>query len=332
MAFVVEGADWTLDGRTPDEVIGAIDDFLEILEQALVDDVKVWFGDDFSVRPMLGPSSIWDLCAEDSTIRLPVELCQELAAHLGRAQIYADAPEWPPGFPELVEVSIDGAPASENWDLAWAHHSVRAGKAVACLGLWRRGVFRTSTNASEVELHWIDRGPTGAVEFWQSAIDVEGNSLASFERFAPLAYPRIHFFGKVLQQAGELAGGYHASSALLKRHLKALDEYGHWIFTAAPPAESPRDVPGLEGTKPPNQLIQRRFALLTLDVAPENPNVYADSKCRAARQIDIDGKRLYCEWHCKIEPHRNRIHIHAPVPESKGRLVVAIICEHLPLP
>jgi hypothetical protein len=330
MAFVVEGSDWVLDGRAPDEVLDAIEDFLELLARASADDVTVWFGDDFSARPMLGNSSIWDLCDEASEIHFPTEVWQELAAHLGRAKLYVDEPEWPARFPENVDVSINGGPTVTNIDVAWAHHNVLSGKAVACVGLWRRGVFETAIGRGVAELHWIGHGPSAASEFWQCAIELEGNSPASFERFATLAYPRLHFAGEVLHQADEFAGGYHAIANVLKYYLKRLDESGHWAFTAAPPAESRTDPPGPEGSNPSNQLIQRRLA--PLDVAPENPNVYANTTCRTARQIQLEGRTLYCEWHCKLEPHRNRVHIHAPVPESNDKLVIAIFAEHLPLP
>lgn len=332
MAFVVEGADWVLDGKTQREVLDAVDDFLDLLDRASNDDVTVWFGDDFTARPMLGDSSIWDLCTETSAIHLPTEVWQELAAHLGRAKFYVDEPEWPADFPDDVDVSIDAGPMVVNMDVAWAHHSVLSGKAVACVGLWRKGVFKTAIGGGVAELHWVGHGPSAASEFWQHAIELEGNSPASFERFARLAYPRLHFAGRVLHQADEFAGGYYAIADVLKRYLKMLDESGHWALTAAPPAQSRTEPPGPEGSNPSNQLIQRRFALLALDLAPEKPNVYADGKCREARQILLKGRTLYCEWHCKLEPHRNRVHLHAPVPESDNKLVVAIFAEHLPLP
>ncbi|MBB6336451.1 hypothetical protein FHR59_000661 [Xanthomonas arboricola] len=332
MAFVVEGDDWDFQGKAQHEVLDALDKFFEKLDRAASDKVKVWFGEDFSSRPILEGSSIWDLCAEGFAISIPPEVSQELAAHLGRGLYYVDEPDWPAGFPEDGVISIDGGPARENLDAAWAHHNVRTGKAVACIGLWRNGVFTTATSMGMTNLHWLGDGPAGAAEFWQDAIDVEGNSLASFVRLAPKAYPRLYFFGGVLAQANQLAGGYYANSAALKRHLKILDEAAHWAFTAAPPALSRHEVAGPHGIHPTNQLIERRFTALTLDVSPENPNVYIDRRCREARQITIAGKGFYCEWHCKLEPHRNRIHLHAPAAESEGKVVIAFFAEHLPLP
>jgi hypothetical protein len=45
-----------------------------------------------------------------------------------------------------------------------------------------------------------------------------------------------------------------------------------------------------------------------------------------------EGRTLYCEWHYKFEPHINRAHVHPPIPESGGKMIIAIFRDHLPLP
>jgi hypothetical protein len=149
---------------------------------------------------------------------------------------------------------------------------------------------------------------------------------------AARAYPELHFFGKVLHQAGDFVGGYHANAPDLKRHLTVLNDYGHWAFTAAPPAQDPTDPPGTAGNQPPDQLVQIRFARKQVDIAPEHANVNSNKTCREAREVTLGGRVLYCEWHCKLQGHQNRIHVHRPVTESNNKLVVAIFAQHLPLP
>ncbi len=92
---------------------------------------------------------------------------------------------------------------------------------------------------------------------------------------------------------------------------------------AAPEGEAPKPVT--------NQLVERRFRGWGLEIAPENPDVWEDGRCRRARERVLEGRTLYCEWHYKFG-HRNRAHIHPPVPESQDKLVVAIFRDHLPLP
>jgi hypothetical protein len=331
MAFVVDGAEWKFDGKDPAEALAAIEGFLQTIGDAKQAGSPVWFGEEFQRQAVLDDEDLWSLCRAGSPLSLPQEVWQELSAYLGRAELYADDGSWPQDFPTHVDISISGGPFAHNMDVAWAHHSVRAGRAVACVGLWRSGAFSTSSHVGSATVHWIGN-ETSMAEFWRAAIDVEGNSLATFERLAPRAYPRLHFLGNVLHQADVFVGGYHANAPELRRYLSVLNDAGEWAFTAAPPSEIRTDPPGEEGQNPSKQLVQRRLERLHLVVAPENPNVSKDGKCRRAREVELKGKVLYCEWHCKLEAHQNRVHIHAPVPESDGKLVVAIFADHLPLP
>ena len=331
MAFVVDGGDWRLDGKSAAQFEAAVERFLGTLGDAQRENVSVWFGENFQTDPVFGAQILWDLMSPDSPLPLPMELWQELSAYLSQAQHYVDNAEYPQGFPTYPNIAIDGGQTVVNRDVAWAHHSVRNGRAVACIGLWRTGVFRTTSAVATECLHWVSNSSSVA-EFWREGIDIEGNSLAAFERLATRAYPKLHFFGNVLHHADDFVGGYHANAPNLKRHLAVLNDYGYWAFTAAPPAEDPTDPPGVAGDQPSDQLVQTRFARWHIEIAPEHGNVKTDRKCRQAREVTLGGKLLYCEWHCKLQGHQNRIHIHSPVGESNDKLVIAIFARHLPLP
>ncbi|MDT0216542.1 hypothetical protein Q9R35_04330 [Alcaligenes sp. AB3] len=331
MAFVVDGNDWKFDGKATAQIQAAIEQFLGILGDAKNAGVPVWFGEDFQVDPVLGDQIIWDLMSSDSPLPLPTEVWQELTVYLAQPLHYVDEERQPPDFPTYVDIAIDVGPTVLNRDVAWAHHSVRDGRAVACIGLWREGVLDTSSAVATQRLHWLSN-PSSVVEFWREGIDIEGNSPRAFERLATRAYPELHFVGNVLHQAGNFVGGYYANAPNLKRHLAVLNDYGHWAFTAAPPAQDPADSPGNAGDHPSDQLVQIRFSRKQIDIAPEHANVKSNKSCRVAREVTLNGKVLYCEWHCKLEGHQNRIHVHRPVTESNDKLVVAIFADHLPLP
>lgn len=331
MAFVVDGNDWNLNGKSAAQVEVAIERFLEALGDASGAEVPVWIGEGLQSAPILGDKIIWDLISPDSPLPLPTELWQELAAYLGQSRYYIDDEEQPQDFPAYVNIAIDGGLNVPNWDVAWAHHSVRNGRAVACIGLWRTGVFSTTSAVATASLHWV--GDSRSItEFWREGINIEGNTPAAFERLATRAYPKLYFFGNVLHHADDFVGGYHANASNLKRHLAVLNDYGHWAFTAAPPAQDPTDPPGTAGNQPPDQLVQTRFARKQVDIAPEHANVKSNKACREAREVTLGGQLLYCEWHCKLQGHQNRIHVHRPIRESKDKLVIAIFARHLPLP
>lgn len=331
MAFVVDGAEWNFNGWTKQQVVGAIETLVARVWIARDRDEVVWIGDDLQTRPVLGARDLWSLLSPDAPITLPSELGHELAAWLGSAPRYLDAEPWPDGILEtLIQVGL--LPAQQNSDQAWAHHNVRLGRSVACLSLKQSGPYNTVSQLGNAVVHWVADEATNRA-FWRAAIDDEGGSAETLERLAPHAFPSLYFHTDVWQGLRSFAGGYHAARAELQRYLTSLDDHGAWAFTFPPPALAPGEAAGLDGNAlPPNQLVERRFRGLNLDMAPESPDVRADGNCRRAREIGVGDRILYCEWHAKLEPHRNRIHVHPPVPESNGKVVIAKFHQHLPLP
>lgn len=330
MAFVIDSSEWDFNGRTSDEVERVIENLLTQLDDARECQEPVWIGDDLQVRAVLGGQSLWDLRDPNSAIRLVPELWEGLSAHLGRAQYYLDQPvaDLPPNLDD-IDLAIGDEPSSANQDVAWAHHHVRAFKAVACLGLWRRGSQQTSSSHGVAEVHWVvDK--MSKTSFWRAAIVLEGDGLVDLMCRANRAYPNLYFYENVLAAADSFNGGFHANKAVLKRYLEVLSDEGHRIFTNPPGKHDGSNQLG--SGSPSNQVIERRFVLVNLTVAPENPNVANHRVPREAREVSLGGKTLYCHWHCQLQPHQNRIHIHAPVAESGDKLVIAILTRHLPLP
>ncbi|QHG74437.1 hypothetical protein [Ensifer adhaerens] len=315
MSFVVDGSDWLFDGWDHNEIHGWIEALLEFVENSRVAEQTIWIGEDLQSKPMLNGHDLWTIASRGGMLGLPSEVVQELTAWLMRAPLYLDEPEWPDDFDDTM-VSIAHAAQVDNPDVAWAHHSVRAGRPVGCLSLRRSGKIATSTAAGEVGVFWV-RNETDRVYFWRDAIEMTGDSEENLVSFANWAFPQIYFYDGALHGLRRLAGGYLAIRDEVKRTLAVLNDYAVPAFSAAPVT---------------NQNIQTRFRGFGIDAAPENPNVYLDGHCRRAREVEIGGITLYCEWHVKLEPHRNRIHVHAPIEATGGRVIVAIIHEHLPLP
>jgi hypothetical protein len=338
MAFVVDGSEWSFDGMTSAEIENALSRFAERTQVARDREEIVWVGDDLQTRAVLGGLGVWELKGSDSPVTLSEELWQELAAFFSMAPRYLDESDWPTGLTEHVVLTVDDLEPAANEDLAWAHHHVRSGSAVACLGLLRGGEHTTTSEVGTAQVHWVRTEPEHRA-FFRAAIDVERDTEATLERLSPHAFPDLVFLPSVWRGLREFVGGYQLARGRLRQHLAVYDDHGAWAFTAPPPAEA-RGGPEGEGA-PGQRLIERRFALLGVEVAPENPNVKADKDCREARERTIrhpDPRYepqtvvLYCMWHGKLESFRNRIHIHPPVAHSGNRLVVAIFSGHLPLP
>jgi len=331
MSFVVDGSEWQFDGCSEEEVHESIETILALVHDLLTLREKVWIGDDFQSRPMLNNLALWSMFSPDSPIMLSAELRQELAAWLGTVSYYSEEDVWPAGF-EDFKISIDGEPATENADVAWAHHSVRSRTPVGCLSFRRSGALSTTTVAGSADIFFV-KTRSNRLDFWRDAIRLRGDNEATFQSISPHAYPDLYFHENVLANVARLAGGYLALRNEIQRSLAVLNDYGHWSFTFPGPSLRPEDTEGADQIAPvTNHLIERRFRAHGLVVSPENPNVYLNLDCRHAREVQVDDELLYCGWHVKLEPNRNRIYLHRPVDSASDRVVVAIIHEHLPLP
>lgn len=331
MTFIVNGADWRFDDVAGDVVAQALDRFFDFARISKKRGEPIRLGEDFQSRPMRGDLTLWELFAPDAGLELPGEIRQELAVWLGPAKYYVDDDDWPDRVDETV-IAIGGGTPAENVDVAWTHHCVRAGRAVACFTIGEGALVETVTTAGAAAVHFV-ADEASRRRFWRDAIVLEGDDANSLRRNAAHAFPDILFVDGVLGHLDRLAGGYLASRERVRATLAVLDDRGRWIFTCPPPVATPDErPPSALGALPPNRLVEARFAHFGLDAAPENPDVRLHRRSREARETTLAGRTLYCEWHVKLEPHRNRVHLHAPVPESGEKLVVAMIDEHLPLP
>ncbi|MBB1088900.1 hypothetical protein H4F99_10400 [Lysobacter sp. SG-8] len=327
MAFVVDGSEWQVDKfDSPEAFVSALDSLVARVNAAIERDEMVWIGDDLQSKPIFENYDLWSL--SEAGINLPVELMQELAGWLGRAQFYIDDENWPAGF-DSFEVVVAGE-LIESADVSWVHHCVLVQRPIACLGLMRTGVLQTESAAGAALVHWV-RDEVGHVGFWRDVI-ATNDSEVQLQRYAANAFPSLFFGDNVWRGIGDFKGGYRAVSMKLRRALSVLNDHGRWVFTTPPPNLSPNEPERDEGGSPTNLLMQQRFTGLGLTVSPEAIEVRLDGTSRRARELLVKGRTLFCEWHEKFEPHQNRIYFHPPVEQSDNKVVIGFFTNHLPLP
>ena len=69
--------------------------------------------------------------------------------------------------------------------------------------------------------------------------------------------------------------------------------------------------------------------LLGIEVSIEGNTRNSESLMRL-RDVEFRGQTHRCEWHSKIEPHRNRIHFCVIDNMAETRILIGIFTEHLP--
>jgi hypothetical protein len=275
---------------------------------------------------------LWTFLYSDIMEELNKEILDELASYLNTGVYYEDDSNlWPLGFME--ETVFDKSNTEVCLNYSFVHFKNVNRCPFSCLSIFAKEKIELHSNQSSSSLFFINTIVEN-IEFWRGeALIILRDNQHSLEIISSYAYPNLYFKDKIWSEINYFSGGYSAVYKTLQKYLSILNDHGAWVFTTPPPLTHPTDtaIPQL-GLLPSKELIENRFLGLSLEMAPEYSNVKEDLKCRTAREITIAEKKLYCEWHGKFELHQNRIHIHPPIPETEGKLIIAFFHKHLPLP
>ena len=69
-------------------------------------------------------------------------------------------------------------------------------------------------------------------------------------------------------------------------------------------------------------------ATVGLDLSIEGGTRQSE-RLMALRDVTFGNRHYRCEWHSKLEPHRNRIHFHPGDDATDGCVLIGIFTEHL---
>lgn len=339
MAFVIDSDEWDFNGLDAISVSSKLEQLLERVCVASERNETIYVGNDLQSKNVNGNMDLWTFLYDTSMADLDRGIIDELSAFLNLAEYYeSDDSIWPTGFP-TIEVT-DSDDNVLGLDLAFAHLHIKSRSPCACLTLNNQSVLNSYSTLGMARINMVD-DEDSHIGFWRkTALSIMRDTAKNLENLSPSMYPNLCFSTDVWKGINDFDGGYARTSRQLQKYLSTLDDYGSWIFTAPPPAEHPTDtVQSKSDESPSNDLIEKRFASVGLTMAPENSDVKKDTDCYNARLIDFKSNtitdetlKLYCEWHGKLELHINRIHIHPPIAESNGRVIIAIYHRHLPLP
>jgi hypothetical protein len=78
--------------------------------------------------------------------------------------------------------------------------------------------------------------------------------------------------------------------------------------------------------------VQVRMGSRGVDMSPESVKTRGSHKHMAMRDVVHNGVRFRCEWHAKLERHRNRIHFSLPDEALGNRILIGLFVDHLPIP
>jgi hypothetical protein len=188
------------------------------------------------------------------------------------------------------------------------------GRAVGCLVFPtcpRRGLLTLNGESSVIEVVFFAEA-SEAHRIWRHSFTLENVSEHEFFTVAAFAFPSLIFHSDL--RFGKFAGSYASVRNPVVRILCALND--HFPRVLAECMGLPYDIAAAMGQ-------------YGVDLSPESPKTHSNEAFMRQRDVTHDGSRYRCEWHAKIERHRNRIYFTLPTDGPEGRILIGIFAVHL---
>ncbi|MGH3251881.1 MAG: hypothetical protein ACRDOI_37505 [Trebonia sp.] len=233
------------------------------------------------------------------------------------AQLIQKCPEWDPSVPYGPDVLLGGEGPETAFSVAFALASIRQGRGVACLvfgGCERRGFLLVSDEKREADVFFFVV-PDTLPDFWRGLYVLEKVGEAEFLKLAGRAFPKLTFNPDLTFRRFD--GGYQDLLPGIVRHLAVLNDHFLHVYQAC--NGLPRDVEAALG------------AVGCPGISPESPKTRGSEPLMKLRDVIYQGRTVRCEWHTKIEPHRNRIHFAPEISDgtSGSKIFIGIFVDHL---
>ena len=264
------------------------------------------------------PSTLWDVECLDGCAFCDF-LCSPRASGVSRdtrvrlQQILNKLQELD-SRPEDTSVRVDGAEATHAVSVAHALERTVAGHCTACMvfgAVSRRGLLPVTGSAGRASVFFFAE-PSCLPDFWRHVLRYEDISEKYFFELCEVAFPALRMHPDLAFRRFD--GKYSDLRERVVQVLSGLCDH----FPAAH-----RDAQGLPDA------VQAALGPHHVDVSPESPGTHRSDRLRRQRVVEFDGREHRCEWHAKLERHRNRIHFALIEDGSPGTILIGIFTSHL---
>ena len=145
--------------------------------------------------------------------------------------------------------------------------------------------------------------------FFRLLYEWEDVSESDFFERARLAFPRLVFADDISFR--KFQGAYRTLRPQVVDHLGRINDRFPEVYAAE--------------NGMPNEVSSR----LGIQISIEG-NTRSSERLMRLRDVEFRGQVYRCEWHSKLEPHRNRIHFHTIDGIAETTILIGIFDEHLP--
>ncbi|WP_329093212.1 hypothetical protein [Streptosporangium sp. NBC_01469] len=222
--------------------------------------------------------------------------------------------EWDDSIPGVDEVTLGDASPVVAWSVAYALTSTLKGRGVACLVLAASphcGFVEVAASVGRAEIYFFVES-SALSPFWRSLYELENVPESAFFQLAERSFSNLIFHEDLT--FGRFEGSYRELRPEVVRHLAVLNDH----FLAAHATALGRA----------NEVGAALTAHGLTRISPESPNTHRNARAMRHRYVWYQGREVCCEWHSKIEGHRNRIHF-AFGGDFGDRILIGIFVNHL---
>jgi hypothetical protein len=188
----------------------------------------------------------------------------------------------------------------------WAVLSVPGGPFTGPCEIWEVD-GQSGTAGTSV---WFVDESKALCRFWRESFLRYNASPQELGAAADYAFPTSVFAPSVWSQVGRFEGPWNEVRERLVAVLSGLNDGMVQTF---------------EEVAPNHERIARMSSLYRVDCSPESPQTHRNAAAMKQREAVFADHARTCEWHAKLEPHRNRVHYSV----EGGHVYVGIFARHL---
>lgn len=291
---------------------GEIEDGLDLLNEAIcgLRDRGVVV----ATAPMWDATEVLDGCEliDYLSRRWPSEVDRDTLVLA--SSLLGNCPEWSDDAGDIApEPSIAGAEPILALSVGYALSRYHHGHAVACLtfrNVLRTGLLEVVSDSRRGEVYFLAE-IDGLKDFWRWRMHWESIDEAKFFAACGIAFPALTMgedlsFRRFDGAYPDLRGPVINALAVLNDHFLAAYRQGRGV----------------------SREVQTALGRHHFDVSMESVKTRSSEKLMKLRDVTVGDRAYRCEWHVKIEPHRNRIHFW--VGGRDEPILVGLFVEHLP--
>lgn len=164
---------------------------------------------------------------------------------------------------------------------------------------------------------FIASSENGLRRFVRALFELADIQEGEFIAASASAFPRLIFKKGIEREIRRFSRPYRQIRTTLVAGLSALND---------------QLIELLDAGTPILELGPRLEAATGFGLSPESPQTHRNQAAMRARDVTYNGQTFRCEWHLKLEPHRDRIHFHLYDPRigDGNKLLIGIFTDHLP--